>query len=421
MPVDHSPGLTRITHITPPTDPLTDPTTDAIPVACEITPAERAGLVRLCLRFTRDPDVAEDLAQETLVEAWRQWHKLRDAADQRARASWLAAIATHVCHRWVRRHGREIARVVELEAQVDDAGALDWLADGAEDADPASELERAELLALLDKALALLPPQTRTLLLARYLHETPSAEIAARHGLSEGALSVRLHRGRQALRRLLSTTLRADAAAYGLVEEETGDGWQTDWQETRIWCPLCGQVRLQGQLDAASAHLALRCPRCSGTRLDVLNHTSNHGLLNGVKTFKAAFSRVMVWADPYYRRGVQCREVVCHKCGRAAPLRLGLPHDKPIPLCADPTLHVACSCRAVNFTELSGMALYTPEGRRFWREHPRIRLAPLRSVEAGGREAFVVGYESVTGTARIDTLFARDTFELLAIHQTPGA
>jgi DNA-directed RNA polymerase specialized sigma24 family protein len=32
--------------------------------------AERTWLVRLCTRFTGDVDVAEDLPQETLLEAW---------------------------------------------------------------------------------------------------------------------------------------------------------------------------------------------------------------------------------------------------------------------------------------------------------------------------------------------------------------
>ncbi len=41
-------------------------------------PFERARLVRLCAKLTGDVDAAEDLAQETLFEAWRHAHKLRD-------------------------------------------------------------------------------------------------------------------------------------------------------------------------------------------------------------------------------------------------------------------------------------------------------------------------------------------------------
>src|SRR5215831_13938863 len=39
---------------------------------------QRARLIRLCSRMTGRSDVAEDLAQETLLEAWRHLHSLRD-------------------------------------------------------------------------------------------------------------------------------------------------------------------------------------------------------------------------------------------------------------------------------------------------------------------------------------------------------
>jgi DNA-directed RNA polymerase specialized sigma24 family protein len=39
-------------------------------------PEERARLVNLAARLTGSPDVAEDLAQEALMEAWRSRSKL---------------------------------------------------------------------------------------------------------------------------------------------------------------------------------------------------------------------------------------------------------------------------------------------------------------------------------------------------------
>lgn len=397
-------------------------------IAVDISAEERARVVRFCLRYTRDPDAAEDLAQEALVEAWRGWHKLRDAGDPEARGKWLAAIAANVCRRWARRTGREASRLVALEApegsesgiRGEEAGSLDWLADGSDlAADIEAQLDRAELVTLVEKALALLPPETRDLLLARYLLEEPPVELAARRGLSEATLAVRLHRARQAMRRLLATTLHAEATAFGLVP-----GVADDWQETRIWCPTCGEAHLRGRFDEAFAplrHLELRCPRCGDERGELLDHVSYQEILGGVQTFKAALNRVMAWADPYYRRAAAVREVTCLRCGRPAPILLAPLPGTAEARRAEPALHAACSCRARNNSSLSGVALFTPEGRRFWREHPRIRLAPVREVESGGREVIVVGYESVAGPAQIDTLFARDTFELLAIHTAPGA
>src|SRR5687768_3105513 len=58
-------------------------------------------LLRLCLALTRDSDAAQDVAQDTLVEAWRQRHKVYDTSGLRP---WLKAIARHVSQRWLARH-----------------------------------------------------------------------------------------------------------------------------------------------------------------------------------------------------------------------------------------------------------------------------------------------------------------------------
>lgn len=58
---------------------------------------ERARLVGLCARLSDDIDAAEDLTQETCLEAWRHAHQRRNPA---ARVSWLSGIArTCVCGR----------------------------------------------------------------------------------------------------------------------------------------------------------------------------------------------------------------------------------------------------------------------------------------------------------------------------------
>ncbi len=62
---------------------------------------ERDRVVRLCARLCGFPDVAEDLAQETLLEAWRSRDRLRNPE---MRAQWVSGIARNVCRRWHRRH-----------------------------------------------------------------------------------------------------------------------------------------------------------------------------------------------------------------------------------------------------------------------------------------------------------------------------
>ncbi len=88
---------------------------------------------------------AEDLAQETLLEALRNAHKLRDPGLWRP---WLTGIARNVCLRWARSRGRELARTMPL----------DWETHEARDHfDLDVELERDDLATLLDRTLVLLP------------------------------------------------------------------------------------------------------------------------------------------------------------------------------------------------------------------------------------------------------------------------
>src|SRR6185437_16333929 len=60
---------------------------------------QRPRLVRLYMRLTGSSDVADDLAQETLMEAWRSLHKLHD---DDGLPKWLNAIARNVLLRWKR-------------------------------------------------------------------------------------------------------------------------------------------------------------------------------------------------------------------------------------------------------------------------------------------------------------------------------
>src|ERR1035437_1578105 len=152
---------------------------------------ERVRLVRLCAHLSDASDAAEDLAQETLIEAWSHADELRDRTK---RPQWLTGIARNVCLMWARRRSRESARMVRRLEQ-EDGLPLDldrWIA-GEFDLDV--ELERHELMDLLDRALARLSSETRQVLIERYIHESPHWEIAARLGLTENTLAKRLERG----------------------------------------------------------------------------------------------------------------------------------------------------------------------------------------------------------------------------------
>lgn len=378
---------------------LTD-TSGLLPLSAE----DRARLVRLCAYLSGDREVAEDLAQETLLEAWRHAYKLREPSGYMA---WLSAIARNVCLRHARRHGRELAHTALPTAE--EVDALPDVEQQAADFDLEIELERDELARLLDRALALLPTDTRQVLIARYVQETPVTEVAEQMGLSEGAVTMRLQRGKLALRRVLTNDLQQEAASYGLVDADS-------WQETRIWCTDCGQRHLLGRF-TPEGEFALRCPTCSSEPDVYFSQTRMPGLFKGVKGYKAALSRILDWSDAYYRQALIARSARCVRCGYDSPIELHLTRFVPPSMQGRRGIDAGCPiCKLTNYESLSGMVLSLPEGRTFWKANSRIHTLPEREIDAGGEPGVLIRMESVDGRASLDTIFARADYRLVGVH-----
>jgi RNA polymerase sigma factor (sigma-70 family) len=115
--------------------------------------AHRASLVRYLARYTGDPDLAEDLAQEAFVRL-----RERPPPDRGEPRRWLFTVATNLArdaHRSARRRAELIAG----------AGARLPLPGPAPD--PAAAPERAEVVGRVRAALAALSERDRTILLMR--------------------------------------------------------------------------------------------------------------------------------------------------------------------------------------------------------------------------------------------------------------
>jgi RNA polymerase sigma factor (sigma-70 family) len=370
--------------------------------------ADRARLVRLCAQITGDAHAAEDLAQETLLVALQQEQALRDPAK---RAQWLSGIARNLCLHWRRRKGLERTRSVQPSSR-GDALPLDGddLLTGGDDLEV--EVERGEIIDLLGRALALLPTETRAVLVERYVQESPHADVAAYLGVSEEAVKKRVERGKLALKRVLTTDLRAEALSFGLIAPGA-----ESWQETRIWCPGCGRHRLEGRFRPDEGELYTRCPGCSLP--DTYNIAARMGdrFFKGIRTYKPAVSRVLGAIHAMYHVDPVDGAAICPGCREWLPIRRGVPPWRPSQLEDLEVTYLWCpGCGFGDGESWHSLTWSLPEARRFWQEHPRMRFLPEREIEVAGSPAVVTGFESLTGSARLEVVSLQDTCQVVSIN-----
>ncbi len=202
--------------------------------------AELPALVRLAARLVRDPDQAEDCAQETIVGAWRRRDQLRDPA---ALPSWLRrSLVNRIVDR-SRRHRQELDV---------DAVEADWQ-DDAYSVQPERVLERAELRDELEDALARLPVIYRVPVVLHDAVGWTAAEIADAMEIGLPAAKQRLRRGRM----MLVSALASDDARRQASLAQPIRCWQARRHVSAY---------LDGELDVDTKalvedHLAA-CPTC---------------------------------------------------------------------------------------------------------------------------------------------------------------
>lgn len=355
---------------------------------------ERSRLVWLCAYLLDDHDQAEDAAQEVILAAWRQRAQLRSP---QAGSAWLSGIARNVCAQWRRKQRSVPAPLPWVDTEADSKDAPDFTVD----------LERHELATLLDRALALLPEDTRVALVQKYIEESSHAMIAARLGLSENAVAVRLHRGRLALHKLLTTTFHNEAQAWELESSEP-----KIQQPTSIWCPFCGAQKLLVEIKAQESSARFWCPDCRHHTPMPIVWTRNPALLDGVKTYKPLLSRQLASAHAHYQRALDKRVVVCPVCGTPTHVSLRLPeHAKLLPsYLSDCGVYMHCdACTSMDATPMQHLVLDLPQTQQFWRTHGRIRLGQEYGIENNGRAALVTTFESVTTAARLVVITDTET------------
>lgn len=146
-------------------------------------------LLRGALALCRDRQLAEDIVQETLVEAWRSLARF----DGRCRFStWLYGILRHRYLKAAQRHWR--ANLVELFAEVPDAVADDAT-------DPSLVSQRSEDAWRLRHSVAALPDGQRLVIELRFFADASLDDIAVALDIPLGTVKSRLHHALENLRR----------------------------------------------------------------------------------------------------------------------------------------------------------------------------------------------------------------------------
>jgi RNA polymerase sigma-70 factor, ECF subfamily len=146
---------------------------------------------RIALHVLRDPDDANDAAQESLVKLVRRVKQFRGDAQF---STWLHRLVVNTCKdvaqaRWASQH--------RTEPLVEDTRV-------AHDGDPARALAASETRRELRACLAELPAAQATVVALKDAFDLPFEEISEATGLPVGTAKCYAHRGRNGMREKLS-------------------------------------------------------------------------------------------------------------------------------------------------------------------------------------------------------------------------
>jgi RNA polymerase sigma-70 factor (ECF subfamily) len=143
----------------------------------------RQRCLREARRILRDREDAEEAVQEAMIRAWRNQSRCRTPATP---MPWLVQITRNEALRLAARRSRRRASEVaehEPERFMGDAG-----------------LDRTLETLATEQALSVLRPEDRAMIRLRYVEDLTQGQVAARLGMPEGTVKVRLHRARARLR-----------------------------------------------------------------------------------------------------------------------------------------------------------------------------------------------------------------------------
>jgi len=154
---------------------------------CELCRPYEDRLLRQAVALCRDEAMAEDLVQETLIEAWKSLHRFNG----RCRLfTWFCSIMLHRYQRVIRRKRPMSVNAETFHGLADDRPT------------PAADTEAVDRNLWLQTCLDHLPHKQRRVVYLRFYVENSMEEIAAAVGCSVGTVKSRLFNGLENLRKM---------------------------------------------------------------------------------------------------------------------------------------------------------------------------------------------------------------------------
>jgi RNA polymerase sigma-70 factor (ECF subfamily) len=166
----------------------------------ELVTRYRTRIFSMIYNMVHSEQDAWDLAQDSFVKAWRSIKRFRGRSSF---YTWIYRIVMNVTIDWLRKKqvkgaGAEFDDAVELK-EIDPASRTVPKADAL----PFETMERSEIRARIEKAIAQLSPEHRAVILMKEIEQMQYHEIADALGCSIGTVMSRLFYARKKLQNLL--------------------------------------------------------------------------------------------------------------------------------------------------------------------------------------------------------------------------
>jgi len=158
----------------------------------------------VAVRLLGNASEAEDVSQTVFLKVFERFDEV---AASPALAGWLKTVTTNACLNHLSRYRSRWRLFSELPRERDNPGRTESVIDALPSSTPSVEDEvvRAERQAQLEAALRALPDHQRVPLVLFHFEEQSYQEIADLIGVSLAKVKTDIHRGRESLRRLVSS------------------------------------------------------------------------------------------------------------------------------------------------------------------------------------------------------------------------